>query len=214
MKMLQDFAKCEEKSANDMGDGDNGPEPDINELEEKIIKRQKTLRELYLVEYIVQILYFPFATKTYTLSLITQDDYITLLCQDAYQLLDAAVGGYEINERYASQWINFFFAQAMRTNKKNDISAQATVEELLSDNTQLLETRITPQIIKQFIYLCKSQEKDKKLIMLLTALCTCYGKAVEHNQMFIVKFLLEDRDTNSKLMMPIRIRQGQLEVKL
>ena len=50
--------------------------------------------------------------------------------------------------------------------------------------------------------------------MLLTALCTCYGKAVEHNQMFIVKFLLEDKDTNSKLMMPIRIRQGQLEVKL
>jgi len=45
------------------------------------------------------------------------------------------VGGYEINERYASQWINFFFSQAMRTNKKNDISAQATVEELLSDNT-------------------------------------------------------------------------------
>jgi hypothetical protein len=32
--------------------------------------------------------------------------------------------------------------------------------------------------------------------------------------MFIVKFLLEDRDTQSKLMMPIRIRQGQLEVKL
>jgi hypothetical protein len=36
----------------------------------------------------------------------------------------------------------------MRTNKKNDISAQATVEELLSDNTKLLETRITPAIIK------------------------------------------------------------------
>jgi hypothetical protein len=51
-----------------MGDGDNGPELDMNELEEKIIKRQKTLRELYLVEYIVQILYFPFASKTYTLA--------------------------------------------------------------------------------------------------------------------------------------------------
>ena len=68
MKMLQDFAKCEEKSANDMGDGSGGPELDLAELEEKIIRRQKTLRELYLVEYIVQILYFPFATKTYTLS--------------------------------------------------------------------------------------------------------------------------------------------------
>jgi hypothetical protein len=75
---------------------------DMNMLQDKITRRQKTLRELYLVEYIVQILYFPFATKTYTLAEITQDDYITLLCQDAYQLLDAAVGGYEINERYAS----------------------------------------------------------------------------------------------------------------
>jgi hypothetical protein len=88
------------------------------------------------------------------------------------------------------------------------------VEELLSDNTQLLETRITPSIIKQFINLCKTQEKDKKLIMLLTALCTCYGKAVEHNQLFIVKFLLEDKDTSAKLMMPIRNKQGQIEVKI
>ena len=68
MKMLHDFAKCEEKSANVMGDGSGGPELDLAELEEKIFRRQKTLRELYLVEYIVQILYFPFATKTYTLS--------------------------------------------------------------------------------------------------------------------------------------------------
>ncbi len=51
--MLQEFVKCEEKSANDLGDGDNGPGMDVNELEEKIIKRQKILRELYLVEYIV-----------------------------------------------------------------------------------------------------------------------------------------------------------------
>ena len=50
--------------------------------------------------------------------------------------------------------------------------------------------------------------------MLLTALCTCYGKAVEHNQLFIVKFLLEDKDTSSKLMMPIRNKQGQIEVKI
>lgn len=39
MKMLQDFAKCEEKSANDLDDGSNGPELDMNELEEKIIRR-------------------------------------------------------------------------------------------------------------------------------------------------------------------------------
>jgi hypothetical protein len=103
MKMLEAFSKCEEKNTNENDPfGGNENEMDMNTLQDKVTRRQKTLRELYLVEYIVQILYFPFATKTYTLSEITQDDFITLLCQDAYQLLDAAVGGYEINERYAS----------------------------------------------------------------------------------------------------------------
>ena len=37
---------------------------------------------------------------------------------------------------------------------------------------------------------------------------------MEHNQLFIVKFLLEDKDTSSKLMMPIRNKQGQIEVKI
>lgn len=129
-------------------------------------------------------------------------------------MLKSAVGGYEINEMYASQWINFFFQQAMVTNKENDIFAQSTVEELLSDNQKLLETQITPGIIKQFINLCKQQGKDKRLIKLLTALCTCYGGAVEHNQMFIVKFLLEDRDTREKLMMPVRVKDKNVEVKI
>jgi hypothetical protein len=173
------------------------------------------MRENYLVEYIVQILYFPFATRSFRLERLRQEDLITRLCQNAYILLKSAVGGYEINEMYASQWINFFFSQAMKTNKENDIFAQSTVEELLSDNQKLLETQITPGIIKQFINLCKIQEKDKKLVKLLTALCTCYGKAVEHNQLNIVKYLLEDKETRDKLMMPIRMReQGVVEVRI
>lgn len=115
---------------------------------------------------------------------------------------------------YATQWINFFFSQAMKTNKKNDIYAQSTVEELLSDNFKLLQNQITPQIIKQFITLCKIQEKDKKLIKLLTALCTCYGEAIAHNQNNIVKYLLEDRETKEKLIMPIRVREDVVEVRV
>jgi hypothetical protein len=44
----------------------------------------------------------------------------------------------------------------MRTNNENDIKAQSTVQELLSDNKKLLEVQITPKIIKQFIMLCKT----------------------------------------------------------
>ena len=55
MKMLEAFAKCEEKNtgASDDPFAGNENETDMNILEEKIVKRQKTLRELYLVEYIV-----------------------------------------------------------------------------------------------------------------------------------------------------------------
>ncbi len=52
------------------------------------------------------------------------------------------------------------------------------------------------------------------MIKLLTALCTCYGNAVEHNQLNIVKFLLEDRETRDKLMMPIRMRDNLVEVRI
>lgn len=119
-----------------------------------------------------------------------------------------------MNEMYASQWINFFFGQTMKTHNENDINASTTVEELLSDNQKLLEEQITPTIVKQFINLCKTQEKDKKLIMLLTAMCICNGEQIEHNQLQIVKFLLEDRNTRDKLMMPVRIRDKQIEVKI
>jgi len=218
MKALDAFAKCEENAKNNISLDDEGSgtgDFDMNSLKDKIAKRQKIMRENYLVEYIVQILYFPFATRSFRLERLRQEDLITRLCQNAYILLKSAVGGYEINEMYASQWINFFFSQAMKTNKDNDIFAQSTVEELLSDNQKLLETQITPGIIKQFINLCKIQEKDKKLVKLLTALCTCYGNAVEHNQLNIVKYLLEDKETRDKLMMPIRMReQGVVEVRI
>jgi hypothetical protein len=58
------------------------------------------------------------------------------------------------------------------------------------------------------------QEKDKKLIKLLTALCTCYGNAVSHNQNNIVKYLLEDRETKEKLLMPLRVRDDMVEVRV
>jgi hypothetical protein len=142
MKTLDKFAKCQENEKNNVNidiDGGEGGDFDMNTIRDKTKKRQKILRELYLVEYIVQILYFPFATKSFRLERLQQDDLITRLCQIAYELLKSAVGGYELNEMYATQWINFFFSQAMKTNKKNDIYAQSTVEELLSDNKKLLE---------------------------------------------------------------------------
>lgn len=138
MEMLDAFSQCTEGQLEGDTEESGAASFDMNTLKDKIIKRQKIMRELYLVEYIVQILYFPFVTKNFNLAKITQEDLITRVCKNAYELLKNAVGGYEINEMYASQWINFFFTQAMSTSDDNDIFAQSTVEELLSDNTKLL----------------------------------------------------------------------------
>jgi hypothetical protein len=70
MKALDAFAKCEENAKNNVSLDDEGSgsgDFDMNSLKDKIAKRQKIMRENYLVEYIVQILYFPFATKSFKL---------------------------------------------------------------------------------------------------------------------------------------------------
>eukprot|EP00347_Sterkiella_histriomuscorum_P021853 403332539 len=191
-----------------------GSEEDLSTLRQRIVKRQKIVRELYLIELIVQILYYPFATGAHNLDDITVNDQITKICTLAYVLLKNAVGGYEINEMYASQWINLFFMQAMKTKNTNDIHAQTTVNELVSDNRKLLEVQINPKIIQQFISLCKSQEKHKRLIKLLTALCSCNGDPIVHNQNDVVKYLLLDIETRDALMMPIRIKDNVVDVQL
>ena len=52
------------------------------------------------------------------------------------------------------------------------------------------------------------------MIKLLTALCTCYGEAIAHNQNNIVKYLLEEKETKEKLIMPIRVRDDVVEVRV
>lgn len=73
LKKLNAFAQCEEKAGDLSIEGEDSGAAgfDMNTLRDKIVKRQKIMRELYLVEYLVQALYFPFATKTFDLANIT-----------------------------------------------------------------------------------------------------------------------------------------------
>ena len=108
MKALDAFAKCEENAKNNISldeEGSGTGDFDMNSLKDKIAKRQKIMRENYLVEYIVQILYFPFATRSFRLERLRQEDLITRLCQNAYILLKswsgAVVGLFKVSKRAA-----------------------------------------------------------------------------------------------------------------
>ena len=73
---------------------------------------------------------------------------------------------YRLNELYASQWIELYLDQSMKSSGQN-IKAEATIAVLVSNNKILLEKQITKETIEKFINLCKEQEKMKDLYFCL-----------------------------------------------
>ena len=67
--------------------------------------KQKYMRELRVVECIVDILHMPFASGAFNFMEIKQDMAITSLIRLCYQLLSNIVRDYRLNEMYTSQWI-------------------------------------------------------------------------------------------------------------
>ena len=59
-------------------------------------------------------------------------------------------------------------------------------------------------IIGKFVELCKAQNRQRRLIDLLRAICACNDEAVINNQNGVVKLLFEHEDNRNFLMMPIR----------
>lgn len=113
---------------------------------------------------------------------------------------------YYQNELYVSQWINLYFNHAMSTNYLNNIGAEDTIISLVDNNKKLLEIQITPAIIEKIVNLCKIQNRERQLIQLLKAICSCNGEPIINNQNDIVKILLEDDHSRTFLMMPVRMK--------
>ena len=49
--------------------------------------RQKLMRELYIVESLIHIIYLPFSKGEYNLAQLTQEDMIVKICQKAYNIV-------------------------------------------------------------------------------------------------------------------------------
>ena len=136
-------------------------------------RRQKLMRELYLIESLIHIIYIPFTYGEFVLSELKQSDVITKVCKQAYNLIKLIGIGYFQNEMYVSQWINLYFDHAMNTNVVNNIGAESTLISIVDNNKKLLEIQITRTIIQNIIKLCKDQNRDMQMIQLLKAICSC-----------------------------------------
>jgi len=85
--------------------------------------KQKYMRELRVVECIVDILYMPFASGAFTFEKINQEMAITSLIRLCYTLLSKIVQNYRLNEMYTSQWIGLFSSHVLKSNDDNAVGA-------------------------------------------------------------------------------------------
>ena len=99
------------------------------------------MRELFMVESLIRIIYLPFkpGCGDFVLSQMRQHNVIVKACQKAYKMIKNIACKYYQNELYVSQWINLFFDHAMNTNQQNNIGAEDTIISLVDNNKKLLE---------------------------------------------------------------------------
>lgn len=70
---------------------------------------------------------------------------------------------------------------AMQTNHVNNIGAEDCIISLVDNNQKLLEVQITSSIIEKIVQLCIMQQRERQLIQLLKAICSCHNQPIINN---------------------------------
>ena len=174
--------------------------------------RQKLMRELKVVEVLADALFYPFSERMFSLEKLVDVPPLSRVCGLIYRLLKHIVQDYRLNEEYVSQWIELFFDHTMNTGDDADSYSEATITAILTNNKKLLDSQISRENIACIIELCKIQKKHEKSMNLLGCLCICQNQAVVGNQNNIVELLLEDEDTKSIFVLPIRGSRDTFEI--
>ena len=87
--------------------------------------KQKYMRELRVIECLVEILYVPFGSGNFVFSPkeLNQDSAIISLMKLCYKLLSEIVKDYRPNEIYAAQWIGLFLKHVLDAEDDNAVGA-------------------------------------------------------------------------------------------
>lgn len=166
-------------------------------------ERQKILRETRLFDLLIDCLIYPFEFKITAYDDLTTQSPYTQICRLVYRILKHGVQDYDGNKDYVAQWIDLFFKQAMTTTERNSFFAEKTIQELLLNNKNLLDTQINDDTISALVNLCLTQPKHKRFLDLMANLCSCNGQAIASNQDSICMTILNNekhRDNKEKML--------------
>ena len=102
-------------------------------------------------------------------------------------------------------------SQALASDPKNDIKAEATLTELIDNNKRILDSRIDKNIITKFVHTL-IERKHEKFVKLLQALIVCDGEAVLKNQTETSKQIFGDESIYKELIFKIRVWEGEPQI--
>ncbi|XP_033730119.1 LOW QUALITY PROTEIN: inositol 1,4,5-trisphosphate receptor type 2-like [Pecten maximus] len=158
------------------------------ELGETTKQRQKLLRNLQIVEVLVQLLQIPFRG-------CDDQHHLVRIYVEAYDVLYTyLMGDSRKNELYIAKHIDFFLTQFEIKEGKIGLNAAHMVMELIKDNRKIVD-RITHKHIDTFIDLLQ-RDKNYRYLDLLSVLCVCEDINISDNQKYITEVWLMKGNRN------------------
>jgi hypothetical protein len=186
---------------------------DIKTLSGQLIQtHQKILKEMKLIDILFDILYFTFKNKLLDPLKMNVADPLVNLLSNVYTCIRYTIAEFRPNELYASQWLSLIMDQSLNSRDNNDIQAGRTLQELIDNNKRILDSRITKDIINQFLLFMIREEKNSNTVNILRAICICDGTPMLKNQKELSKLLLDDNYTRESLLFKIRYQYNRLEI--
>ncbi|XP_065834186.1 inositol 1,4,5-trisphosphate receptor type 3-like isoform X2 [Oscarella lobularis] len=150
---------------------------------EPVKARQKLLRNLRIIDLLVELLKLPRAKQ--------EKEYQNhvLVCQAAYHVLEQyLVGNSRKNELYVAKYIPFFQGQIGQ-----GLKAETMVMELVRDNRKIVD-RVEESQIDRFVNFL-TESRDYRFLDFLGVLCVCDGIAIPTNQNYVTKKLLQENQS-------------------
>jgi hypothetical protein len=184
----------------------------IDKSHEPVQSRQKIIKDLNLIEVLMELIHYPFKNQFYEIEKVHRNIYAAQMIQLCYTTIRCGIMEYRPNELYASQWLNLLIDYSL-SGLDDSLGANSTLTELLDNNERILEAQIRTGTIDKFVFNLIESKGDKKYIDILRAICICNGKPMVRNQRAISEIVLKDNAKRKKILTELKLEGGKVVIR-
>ena len=115
---------------------------------------------------------------------------------------------------YCFQWIDFILDQINEAKNVNRVVdnevAGKLFTELVDNNEKILDGKINSDTIKNIVRFITEDDRDKKYVKILRALCICNSKGVLKNQAQLTNLILSNQQTTQYFIFKIEVEEEDI----